>query len=395
MTDNSRFPALLIAKGWVEKLDKTAIPNIKNLIDASSSPPFDPEARVLAALAVRHDGDRLELRRHGPVTSIDQLLDGPEAEGQGDDAVGVLRLRRPRHALQRRRPLEGDDATLDQARSTRIQKGSTRARSASSPATTTPSRSRRRHCGRGRLVRRCRAAARRQPEAQVGDPEGRRHDLDRQHADPEGRQRRNRVDVHELRLRPEDRRPDRRVRQLRAPGQAARRRRSRRPIRRSAKNPLIFPTDEMLAQVHQFDSEGAHNDDYKAVAESARRLTTRREGAWAPTTGSPNRCSPVLLLAPGLAWLALFFLVPLGFLGYQSLQTGSFLSGTSSPGRAQLHGCGLGVQHAVHPLVPLRRDRDRCRLAIAIRWSTGSRSAAAAGRTSSCSSSSPPSSSPT
>ena len=30
--------------------------------------------------------------------------------------------------------------------------------------------------------------------------------------------------------------------------------------------------------------------------------------------------TPYLLLAPGLAWLALFFVVPLGFLGYQSLQ---------------------------------------------------------------------------
>jgi spermidine/putrescine transport system permease protein len=34
--------------------------------------------------------------------------------------------------------------------------------------------------------------------------------------------------------------------------------------------------------------------------------------------------TPYLLLAPGLAWLAVFFLAPLGFLGYQSLQTGSF-----------------------------------------------------------------------
>ncbi|MGZ8697672.1 MAG: ABC transporter permease [Gaiellaceae bacterium] len=33
---------------------------------------------------------------------------------------------------------------------------------------------------------------------------------------------------------------------------------------------------------------------------------------------------PYLLLLPGLAWLGLFFVVPLGFLGYQSLQTGSF-----------------------------------------------------------------------
>jgi spermidine/putrescine transport system permease protein len=33
---------------------------------------------------------------------------------------------------------------------------------------------------------------------------------------------------------------------------------------------------------------------------------------------------PYLLLAPGLAWLAAFFIVPLGFLAYQSLQSGTF-----------------------------------------------------------------------
>ena len=32
---------------------------------------------------------------------------------------------------------------------------------------------------------------------------------------------------------------------------------------------------------------------------------------------------PYLLLAPGLAWLAVFFVVPLGFLAYQSLQSGN------------------------------------------------------------------------
>ena len=37
--------------------------------------------------------------------------------------------------------------------------------------------------------------------------------------------------------------------------------------------------------------------------------------------------TPYLLLAPGLAWLALFFVVPLGFLGYQSLESGSFETG--------------------------------------------------------------------
>ncbi|HET6643073.1 MAG TPA: hypothetical protein VFG93_07345, partial [Gaiellaceae bacterium] len=34
LTDNSRFPGLLIDKGWAAKLDKGAIPNIKNLQDS-------------------------------------------------------------------------------------------------------------------------------------------------------------------------------------------------------------------------------------------------------------------------------------------------------------------------------------------------------------------------
>jgi spermidine/putrescine transport system permease protein len=39
--------------------------------------------------------------------------------------------------------------------------------------------------------------------------------------------------------------------------------------------------------------------------------------------------TPYLLLAPGLAWLAVFFAVPLGFLAYQSLQSGTFEFGYS------------------------------------------------------------------
>ncbi|HLE99606.1 MAG TPA: ABC transporter permease [Gaiellaceae bacterium] len=36
--------------------------------------------------------------------------------------------------------------------------------------------------------------------------------------------------------------------------------------------------------------------------------------------------TPYLLLAPGVLWLAVFFLIPLAFLGYQSLQSGIFPS---------------------------------------------------------------------
>ena len=34
--------------------------------------------------------------------------------------------------------------------------------------------------------------------------------------------------------------------------------------------------------------------------------------------------TPYVLLAPGILWLAIFFLVPMAFLGYQSLQSGIF-----------------------------------------------------------------------
>ncbi len=37
--------------------------------------------------------------------------------------------------------------------------------------------------------------------------------------------------------------------------------------------------------------------------------------------------TPYLLLLPGIVWLVLFFLAPLGFLGYQSLQSGTFDTG--------------------------------------------------------------------
>ena len=36
-----------------------------------------------------------------------------------------------------------------------------------------------------------------------------------------------------------------------------------------------------------------------------------------------RQLTPYLLLAPGVLWLAVFFLVPLGFLAYQSLQSGN------------------------------------------------------------------------
>ncbi len=59
------------------------------------------------------------------------------------------------------------------------------------------------------------------------------------------------------------------------------------------------------------------------MAESARGLTTPEGGGRGPLAALRARrwLTPYLLLAPGLAWLVVFFVVPLGFLGHQSLET--------------------------------------------------------------------------
>ena len=38
----------MIDKGWVEELDKDAIPNIINLVDVQKHPGFDPDREVHA-----------------------------------------------------------------------------------------------------------------------------------------------------------------------------------------------------------------------------------------------------------------------------------------------------------------------------------------------------------
>jgi spermidine/putrescine transport system permease protein len=54
---------------------------------------------------------------------------------------------------------------------------------------------------------------------------------------------------------------------------------------------------------------------------------------------------PYALLAPGLAWLAIFFVVPLGFLAYQSLQTGSFDFGFQFSWEWQNYGDAISQYH--------------------------------------------------
>jgi spermidine/putrescine transport system substrate-binding protein len=83
LTDNSRFPGLLIKRGWAEKLDKSAIPNIKNLQDSLAHPSFDPNREYSLPWQSGMTGiaSNLKLTKKA-VTSIDQLLDDPKLKGK-------------------------------------------------------------------------------------------------------------------------------------------------------------------------------------------------------------------------------------------------------------------------------------------------------------------------
>ncbi len=84
MTDNSRFPGLLISKQWVEKLDKNRIPNITNLIDAQQSPPFDPDRSYSIPWVSGITGIATNLKASGGevVTTMQQLLEDPKLKGK-------------------------------------------------------------------------------------------------------------------------------------------------------------------------------------------------------------------------------------------------------------------------------------------------------------------------
>jgi spermidine/putrescine transport system substrate-binding protein len=97
-TDNSRYPQLLITKKWVEPLDKDKIPNITNLIDAQQSPTFDPDRTYSLPWQSGMTGIAWNEDVTGPVTSIQQLLEDPKLKGKVTmltemaDSVGLVML---------------------------------------------------------------------------------------------------------------------------------------------------------------------------------------------------------------------------------------------------------------------------------------------------------------
>jgi spermidine/putrescine transport system substrate-binding protein len=82
MTDNSRYPSLLIKKGWAEKLDKSAIPNIKNLIPQQRHPDWDPNRDHSLPWQSGMTGIGWNEKLTEPVTGMGDLLGNPKLKGK-------------------------------------------------------------------------------------------------------------------------------------------------------------------------------------------------------------------------------------------------------------------------------------------------------------------------
>jgi spermidine/putrescine transport system substrate-binding protein len=86
MTDNSRYPALLVQKGWVEELDKSAIPNMKNLVPQQRHPSWDPNRDHSLPWQSGFTGIGWNSKLTEPVTSMGDLLGNKKLKGK----VGLL-----------------------------------------------------------------------------------------------------------------------------------------------------------------------------------------------------------------------------------------------------------------------------------------------------------------
>ncbi len=98
MTDNSPYPALLVQKGWVEKLDKSVLPNIKNLQPTQAHPAWDPKREYSLPWQSGMTGIGYNAKLTKPITSVHQLLTDRKLRGKvtvlndAEDTLGLIML---------------------------------------------------------------------------------------------------------------------------------------------------------------------------------------------------------------------------------------------------------------------------------------------------------------
>ncbi|MEA2441186.1 MAG: spermidine/putrescine transport system substrate-binding protein, partial [Thermoleophilaceae bacterium] len=83
LTDASGLPARMIELGWVEKLDKSAIPNIKNLQPVQQHPGWDPDREYSlpwqsGMTGIGYDPDKVGYE----IDSVEKLLTDPKLKGK-------------------------------------------------------------------------------------------------------------------------------------------------------------------------------------------------------------------------------------------------------------------------------------------------------------------------
>ena len=82
LTDNDRYLGLMLRKGWAERLDKSAIPNMKNLVDVQKHPNFDPNRDYTLPWQSGMTGIAYNDTQTDPVLTVDDLLENPKLKGK-------------------------------------------------------------------------------------------------------------------------------------------------------------------------------------------------------------------------------------------------------------------------------------------------------------------------
>jgi spermidine/putrescine transport system substrate-binding protein len=99
LTDSSGLPQRMVELGWLEKLDKSALPNIKNLEPTQAHPNWDPNRDYSLPWQSGMTGIGYDPKLvGGDVTSLEQLLSDPKLKGkvtmltEMSDSIGITML---------------------------------------------------------------------------------------------------------------------------------------------------------------------------------------------------------------------------------------------------------------------------------------------------------------
>jgi spermidine/putrescine transport system substrate-binding protein len=97
MTDSSGLPGRMIELGWLEKLDKSALPNIKNLQPSQAHPSWDPNRDYSLPWQSGMTGIGYDPKLvGGDINSVEELFTNPKLKGkitlltEMSDTIGIV-----------------------------------------------------------------------------------------------------------------------------------------------------------------------------------------------------------------------------------------------------------------------------------------------------------------